>query len=1437
MARMKEQKPSRDYRQELTEKLIELLEQGTAPWQKPWDGRVNHGARLPYNPTTDKPYRGANSLGLSATAMAHGYEDPRWCTYRQAEAQGWQVRKGEKGSMVEYWKYSEEEPVLDGAGKPVLDDKGQPKTREVMLDKPRVFRAVVFNLAQMDGVPELSKEPRTYEWEPEQRAEQILQSSGARIYHDQHDRAYYSPAMDEIHMPGKDQFASSARYYSTALHELGHWTGHESRLKREFGGGFGSVDYAKEELRAELSSYFIADKLGIPHDPGQHAAYVQSWVKVLKEDKNEIFRAARDAERITEFVMALDRTRERGQDVELGQGASHTVDVGDTLTQHLVPPQGTPEYAELLRASIADRNASGEYQTLKAKAQQQLWDGIDYGMWAGEETFRGRVIADGRHLFVVDAGNGQAMVLHKLNFHQLPSVGQAVEIGAAVDGVRSIKLTQLEPVVSVAESLQPNPVQRGTTVPTESMRDEYEALQAKAQQRLGQAVNYGGIADADTLRGTVIASGRHLFVVDAGYGQARVLNKTDFRELPAVGQTVVVGALVDGQRSIELVARQLEPINTRDYTGDRAAVQAAVIAAVQADPDRFITRYKDHPESFGGRYVSADLFKETFEPYTASKEARNAFNAPVHNAAAVLASEQLRRAMADDSHPERDTVVLLTGIPGAGKTSSVLVAGALPPEALAVYEGQLANPDTAMAKVQQVLDAGLKPVIMVVHTAPEKALENTLKRFDEVGRGASIGVMASIQAGLPASLQAVHERFGDQVELQIIDRRDFSVSLPPLEGWDHLAVLSSEGNHEQIKQRLSAALEQHRSAGLADDAYDQAAGKAPRVRAVGLDGADARGHRPDGDGRSRAAEGGQAPVLATERVDLAVPFKEKNEAKALGAKWDKTGSTWYVPEGTDLAPLQRWMPKQPELQAPAPADALLDPRYREQMQGLKDVTAALNGQEPSPVRFSTDAPGAVEKAGPAVNDERTYLAVPFKEKNAARDAGAKWDKDAKAWYAPAGADLAPLQQWMPKQQDLQSERKPDPLRDFGDAIRGAGLVLEGDPVMDGKLHRVAIEGRPKGLDGAYVGYLDGRPAGHIQNFVTGEKQNWKLEGPQLNDAERAELAAQAAANKQRRSAELADQHEEAARKAQYRWDKAQPMGPTETTPYTERKQVPALDLRRDGDNLLVPLRDADGKLWSVQTIFPEKKEVVVGKAPIDKVLTKDAKKEGNFHLVGQVEPGATIIVAEGYATMASVHLATGLPTAMSVDAGNLDAVVASLQAKHPTSPIFIAADDDRFPNPERPQDPNVGLTKAIETAGNRGVGVLVPVFRSDEGRVKDFNDLHVTEGLAVVRQQLQDGIERGMALSHGLAVSLAAERLGVDAQVVRPGEATRHTGEVLGVTDYHATQATGRSSAVVHPVAALDKRPEPGTVATIQYRDGRGQVQEKQQEVKRQVER
>jgi hypothetical protein len=306
----------------------------------------------------------------------------------------------------------------------------------------------------------------------------------------------------------------------------------------------------------------------------------------------------------------------------------------------------------------------------------------------------------------------------------------------------------------------------------------------------------------------------------------------------------------------------LEPIQRRVFPEpDRAEVQEIVARAVERDPDFFIERYRGLEQSFQGRYVCSDLFKETFEPYRVSRETRNRYNTPVHNAAAVLASEALRRLIAERDEPERDTVVLITGIPGAGKSSAVLKGGAIPVHVRALYEGQLAKPETALAKVQQVLDGGLKAAIYVIHVQPEWALEQTLRRSDELGRGASIETMASIQGGLAHGLRRVYERCGAAVTLRIVDRRVFH-SPKVLDGWEHVSVLESEGDQEHVKARLTAALERGRSSGrIADSAYTQALRLDDRSQEQGLFRAPGGRHEEPGHERSRASQDRQETVL------------------------------------------------------------------------------------------------------------------------------------------------------------------------------------------------------------------------------------------------------------------------------------------------------------------------------------------------------------------------------------------------------------------------------------------------------------------------------------------------------------------------------------------------------------------------------------------------
>ncbi|WP_010655144.1 zincin-like metallopeptidase domain-containing protein [Fluoribacter dumoffii] len=291
------------YHQVVANQIIESLKAGTAPWLKPWDPGTGSD-QVPYNPVTGKRYRGINALYL----MLNQSDDNRWLTYKQAQSMDAQVRKGEKGTTIQYWKFQEERIKLDDAGKSVLDEHGHPLKVHVNLERPKVFYATVFHASQIDNMPELiAKEP---DWSLIERAEKLLHHSGAAIIHSEADRAFYRLSTDSIHLPPKEQFKSAANYYATALHELGHWSGHPSRLDRDLGHPFGSDAYAKEELRAEIASMLLGAELGIGHDPSQHTAYIKSWIRVLEDEPLEIFRASADAEKIVNHLCTLEQIQD-----------------------------------------------------------------------------------------------------------------------------------------------------------------------------------------------------------------------------------------------------------------------------------------------------------------------------------------------------------------------------------------------------------------------------------------------------------------------------------------------------------------------------------------------------------------------------------------------------------------------------------------------------------------------------------------------------------------------------------------------------------------------------------------------------------------------------------------------------------------------------------------------------------------------------------------------------------------------------------------------------------------------------------------------------------------------------------------------------------------------------------------------------------------------
>jgi antirestriction protein ArdC len=286
--------------------IIKQLEQGTAPWQLPWNSN-GPSFMLPYNAITGNRYKGINILSLLSAQR----EDPRWMTFKQAECKGYSVRKGEKATLIQYVKTHDYFTSRDEQGRIINREDGKPVKEFQKLKTPIITTAWVFNAQQINGIePLIIKEPKISNWENLQRVENLIIESKADISHNNENRAYYNSKTDQIIMPKRNQFDSADKYYATLLHELGHWTSHKDRLNRDIFNRMGTQEYAREELRAEIASMLIGHELSIGHDPGQHIAYVESWIQLLKDKPYEIHAAAADAEKILNYIMAFDIKRD-----------------------------------------------------------------------------------------------------------------------------------------------------------------------------------------------------------------------------------------------------------------------------------------------------------------------------------------------------------------------------------------------------------------------------------------------------------------------------------------------------------------------------------------------------------------------------------------------------------------------------------------------------------------------------------------------------------------------------------------------------------------------------------------------------------------------------------------------------------------------------------------------------------------------------------------------------------------------------------------------------------------------------------------------------------------------------------------------------------------------------------------------------------------------
>ncbi len=350
-------------RKQLVDMVMRNLEEGTGLWKQGW-----RGGGVPESIRGYK-YKGVNNFLLTMIAMARGYSDNRWVTFNQMSNNEWTFKTDENGKSlgkragvgVEYFELRDRETKQPFDEKTLLgmsDDEKEEYKRENVYPLRKLYR--VFNGDIIEGIPQ--KEVATLDESGKcERAENILEfwsdNESEIIYGG--NRAFYSPKKDVIRVPNKEDFDSIQEFYGTTLHEIGHSTGHEKRLNRDLGEGFGSESYAKEELRAEIASMFISQELQIDMNESSienNSAYLNSWKSAIQDDPNALFTAIAEADRITKFVMMKEKENAERKEVQPFSIVTEQNELGeDTYKLFMVDSSG--EVIAPIDYAFSDREA------------------------------------------------------------------------------------------------------------------------------------------------------------------------------------------------------------------------------------------------------------------------------------------------------------------------------------------------------------------------------------------------------------------------------------------------------------------------------------------------------------------------------------------------------------------------------------------------------------------------------------------------------------------------------------------------------------------------------------------------------------------------------------------------------------------------------------------------------------------------------------------------------------------------------------------------------------------------------------------------------------------------------------------------------------------------------------------------------------------------
>jgi len=396
-------------------------------------------------------------------------------------------------------------------------------------------------------------------------------------------------------------------------------------------------------------------------------------------------------------------------------------------------------------------------------------------------------------------------------------------------------------------------------------------------------------------------------------------------------------------------------------------------------------------------------------------------------------------------------------------------------------------------------------------------------------------------------------------------------------------------------------------------------------------------------------------------------------------------------------------------------------------QSIDDSIQQTTGIEPVPRN-------AVEEAM-TISEQRIDLNVPYAERNDAKALGAKWDKNEKVWFLPPNLDSSSMGKWLPNNQ-IEQARPIDPIEEFTAELKSYGLILDGPAIMDGEWHRTKVqEGKAGSKDGAYKGYLDGHPAGFIRNYKTGEETAWKATGQFLNPDKVKDIIAASAIKKTAREAEEEQRYNNTSDKI-----KASLKDfdyPPADHPYLIEKNI-SIPLVSSGvkvdfkNNLVIPLHDENGKIWSVQRISPTG----------FKQYVEHGRVKGCYNVIGDKDRIANtdeaILISTGFGTSAAISEAMDRPVVVTFQDSNMETVALNLREQYPDREIIILGDDDRHLPLKSPPLKNSGREAAEKTAASVSGVALFPKFSDREnGRdFTDFADISKRQGIAELKKQI-----------------------------------------------------------------------------------------------------